>query len=292
MLHPSELVLNPDGSIYHLKLQPEQIADTIILAGDPGRIKVISSFFDHIDEQVENREFITHTGVYKGKRITALATGMGTDNIDIVLNELDALVNIDLPRREIKEKSRSLNLIRLGTCGSLQEDVLADEVVVSTHAIGLDGLMNFYGYTMDEEEQGLLQAFKEQTNWPASYNVPYLARGSFSLMEQLESNFKKGITLTAGGFYAPQGRALRLTPAEPDINQRLRQFNHDGHRLLNYEMETSALYGLARMMGHEACTLCVVVANRYANSFSKNYQQSMEGLIERTLERIGKETYE
>tara|TARA_B110000046_G_scaffold15690_3_gene15086 strand:+ start:20530 stop:21396 length:867 start_codon:yes stop_codon:yes gene_type:complete len=286
MIHPSELILNPDGSIYHLALRPEQVSNKIIIAGDPQRIATISAKFDVIECKVENREFITHTGSYRGQRVTALATGIGTDNIDIVLNELDALVNCNLEERTVKEKLTSLEIVRIGTCGSIQESVPADEVVVSTHAIGLDGLMNFYEFEMDAEEQEMFEAFKLQTFWSERFNKPYLVKGSNNLIKKIGEGFHTGVTITANGFYAPQGRRLRLLPRHPSVNDDLRKFDFKGSRIVNYEMETSALYGLSRLMGHEACTVCVVVANRYANSFSKDYKPVMNKLIDTVLERL------
>jgi uridine phosphorylase len=289
MLHPSELVLNKDQSVYHLKLRPEHLADKIIIAGDPHRIATISSRFDSIEHRIENREFITHTGYYKGCRVSAIATGIGTDNIDIVLNELDALVNIDLEKREVKEELSSLEIVRIGTCGSIQEEVLADEIVVSSHAIGLDGLMNFYDFEMNEEETRLFKLFKTQSNWKEILNKPYLVEGSKDLVERIGEGFHKGITITANGFYAPQGRKLRLKPRHENVNEDLRACDLEGKKILNYEMETSALYGLSKLMGHRACTVCAVVANRYANSFSKDYKPVISQLIDTVLERLTKD---
>lgn len=286
MIHSSELILNPNGSIYHLALRPENISNKIIVAGDPHRIATISAKFDSIECKIENREFITHTGMYNGQRVTALATGIGTDNIDIVLNELDALVNVDLEKREVKEKLTQLEIVRIGTCGSIAQHVPADEVVVSTHAVGLDGLMNFYNFEMDAEEEELFSAFKAQTNWREEFNRPYLVKGANQLIEKIGEGFHKGVTITANGFYAPQGRRLRLLPKHQAVNEDLRKFNFNGHKVVNYEMETSALYGLSRLMGHQACTVCVVVANRYANSFSKDYKPAMNRLIDTVLERL------
>ena len=286
MLHPSELVLNPDGSVYHLKLRPEHLASKIIIAGDPHRIATISSYFDTIEYKIENREFITHTGYFNGQRVTALATGIGTDNIDIVLNELDAVVNIDLEKRCVKETLSALEIVRIGTCGSIQEEVLADQVVVSTHAIGLDGLMQFYNYKMDADEQQLFDQFKKQTAWRDSLNNPYLVAGAEDLVNRIGEGFHRGVTMTANGFYAPQGRKLRLAPANEEVNEDLRRFEFRGNKILNYEMETSALYGLSKMLGHKACTVCAVVANRYANSFSKDYKPVIANLIEKVLTRL------
>ncbi|MEQ8909206.1 MAG: nucleoside phosphorylase [Vicingaceae bacterium] len=286
MIHPSELVLSPEGSIYHLNLQPHQIGKKIIVAGDPGRIKQISVHFDSLDHVVENREFVTHTGTLNGEKITALATGIGTDNIDIVMNELDALVNIDLNTREIKEEHTPLEIVRIGTCGSLQEDVPADEVVVSTHAFGLDGLMNFYDVEVNENEERLLKEIKKQTDWPESLNRPYLVEGDSDFIDQIGAGFHRGITITANGFYAPQGRHLRVKLKAPHLNEKLRAFSFENKRIVNYEMETSALYGLSKAMGHKACTVCAVVANRYANSFSKDYKPVINNLIQKVLQRL------
>ena len=286
MIHPSELVLNDDGSIYHLMLKPEQLAPKIILAGDPGRINTISSKFDSIECKIRNREFVTHTGTYDGQRISAIATGIGTDNIDIVLNEIDALVNVDLINRKVKPKHNSLEIVRIGTCGSIQESVPADEVVVSSHAIGLDGLLNFYNFEMNESEKELFNQFVTQTNWPESLNKPYLVEGHREFIKRIGKDFHRGITITANGFYAPQGRAIRLSPKFPDMNEQLRKFSYESLNIINYEMETSALYGLSRLLGHHACTVCAVVANRYANSFSKDYKPVISNLIDEVLERL------
>jgi len=286
MIHSSELILNPDGSIYHLALQPEQVAHKIIVAGDPDRIATISAKFDSIECKVQNREFITHTGTFNGQRVTAMATGIGTDNIDIVLNELDALVNCNLQDRTVKEQLTSLEIVRIGTCGSIQEHVPADEIVVSTHAIGLDGLMNFYDFEMDAEENKMFDEFKSQTEWRDRFNKPYLVKGSSDLIQRIGKGFHPGVTMTANGFYAPQGRRLRLLPRHTEVNEDLRKFKFEGNMIVNYEMETSALYGLSKLMGHKACTVCAVVANRYANSFSDDYKPVMNKLIDDVLGRL------
>lgn len=286
MIHPSELVLNPDGSVYHLKIKPEHIGKKIIIAGDPGRISTISSFFDTVEHKIENREFVTHTGYYKGEKVTAIATGIGTDNIDIVLNEIDAAINIDLNSREVKEEHTSVEIVRIGTCGSIQEDVPSDKIVVSTHAFGLDGLMNFYDFEMNQEETEIHAAILAQTGWQKELNNPYLVKGSEDLISKIGKNYNPGVTITANGFYAPQGRELRIKTKYPNINEQLRKFKYKGHRFVNYEMETSALYGLSRMLGHKACTVCAVVANRYANSFSKDYKPVVKNLIAEVLENL------
>lgn len=290
MIHPSELVLNQDGSIYHLNLQPDEIASKIILVGDPARVSLISSHFEKIEHRKSNREFVTHTGIYNGERLSVIATGIGTDNIDIVLNELDALVNIDLEKRTVNKRLKSLSLIRIGTCGSIQEKVKADELVISTHAIGLDGLLHFYQLKSDAEEEKLLNAFLRQTNWSKNLNPPYLVSGSKSLIAQIGKGFHHGITITANGFYAPQGRSIRMPLKNSLQNTQLRKFKEGDQQIINYEMETSALYGLSKIMGHQACTVCAVIANRYANSFSKNYQITMKSLIKKVLDRLTKKS--
>lgn len=282
----SELPINKDGSIYHLKLHPEQIAHDIIIVGDPGRVKKVSAHFDKIEVEVHNREFLTHTGYFNGKRISAISTGMGTDNIDIFLNELDALVNIDFEKRAPKSELTSLNIIRLGTSGALQEDIPVDSIVVAEYGLGLDGLLNFYTPEYSTQETVLNNAFIEQTNWPQELARPYIIKGNEGLIEKLGEGYVKGITATACGFYAPQGRQVRLDIKVPDINERLRAFQHEGNKVLNFEMETSALYGLSKLMGHNACTMCAVIANRFSKTFSKDYQLTIDKLIENTLQRL------
>lgn len=282
----SELVLNPDGSIYHLKLHPNQIADTILLVGDQGRVDTISANFDHIEHKVSNREFVTHTGIYKGKRMTALSTGIGTDNIDIVINELDALVNIDLENRIRKDEHKSLNLIRIGTSGTLMSHIPVDSVVASTHGLGFDGLMHFYGFEENPKEEALLKSINASLQLPQNLNRPYLVEGDATLLARLSEGFFTGITATACGFYGPQGRTLRLTPAVPDLNERMMAFSDENQRITNFEMETSALYGLSRMLGHKACTLCAIIANRATMEYSKNYKPVIENLVNTVLNRL------
>ncbi len=282
----SELVLNPDGSIYHLRLQPEQIADTILLVGDQGRVEVISAHFDTIEHVVSNREFVTHTGTYKGKRITALSTGIGTDNIDIVINELDALVNIDLKNRVTKDDHTALNLIRIGTSGTLMSHIPVDSVVASTHGLGFDGLMHFYGFAENPNEARLLAEINAALKLPASLNKPYLVEGDVALLERLSVGFFTGITATACGFYGPQGRTLRLNPAVADLNERMMAFEGENLRITNFEMETSALYGLSRLLGHKACTLCAIIANRANLEYSRNYKPVIENLVKTVLDRL------
>ena len=284
----SELVLTADGSVYHLKLKPEQLADTVIVVGDQGRVEEISVYFESIECKVQNREFVTHTGIFNGKRITALSTGIGTDNIDIVLNELDALVNIDLKTRTIKPEHTSLNIIRIGTSGTLMKDIPVDSIVVSSFGLGFDGLMHFYKFEENSEERALLKEINIALNLPNELNKPYLVKADDRLFEILSKGFFTGITATASGFYGPQGRKLRLTPAVPDLNERMMNFEHNNLNITNFEMETSALYGLSRLLGHKACTACAIIANRANLEYSKNYKPTMDLLIRTVLERLTK----
>lgn len=284
----SELVLNPDNSVYHLNLHPHQIAKDIILVGDPGRVKLISKYFDSIEYTAENREIITHTGTLNGKKITVLSTGMGTDNIDIVVNELDALVNIDLATRTIKKEHTSLNFVRIGTTGALQEEIPVDTFIVSKYALGLDGLMNYYQFDATKIETELLEEFYKQSNYNKTFAQPYFIKGDDELFNLFcnEDKFDSGITATAPGFYGPQGRVLRLSLKEPQINEKLNQFKAHNLRVTNFEMETSAIYGLSRALGHRACTVCVVVANRFSKKFSTNHHEVMQDLIQITLQKL------
>ncbi len=284
-LAESELVLNPDGSVYHLALRPEQLGDLVLVCGDPGRVARISRHFERIEHKVENREFITHTGVYRGTHITALATGIGTDNIDIVVNELDALVNIDLVKREPRSVQRSLRIVRLGTCGALQPDIPVDSLIVSAFGVGLDNVLHYYAFENTPPEQRLLPAFVERMEWPESLPFPYVAEGDEPLVRALQHGNVKGITLTAGGFYGPQGRQLRAVPAVADLNDRFAGFEHEGLRITNFEMETSALYGLSSMLGHRACTICAVVANRLRKEYSRDHHAAIDRMIGEVLER-------
>lgn len=285
-LLPSELILNPDGSIYHLNLLPEDIADDIIVVGDQHRVKRISILFDKIDVKKEKREFVTHTGWYKGKRITALSTGIGCDNIDIVVNELDAIANIDLDTRLIKKTPRKLNIIRLGTSGALQADIPVDSFVISSYGLGFDGLAQFYETSFEEDEKALQQEFIKQVNWKEELNQPYFAKANNELVKRIEEGMIKGITATANGFYGPQGRSLRLAPNVPDLNERLNQFSFQNHRITNFEMETSALYALGGMLGHNTATVCAIIANRFTKTFSEDYKKTVDKLIKVLLDRL------
>jgi len=282
----SELVLNQDGSIYHLNLLPENIAETIILVGDQGRVEKVSKHFDVIEFSTQKREFITHTGRIGSKRLTVLSTGIGTDNVDIVINELDALVNIDLKKRAPKEETKSLNLIRLGTSGSLQENLPVDSYLLSTHGIGFDGVFNYYEKAAEIEDTELTDAFMLQTDWKSTFPRPYIVEGSESLFNLLKDGTEHGMTATANGFYGPQGRQLRLKPTIPDLNERLSKFSYNGQRITNFEMETSALFGIGKALGHECATVCAIIANRYRKEYSKNHDLTIENLIAFLLERL------
>ncbi len=282
----SELIINPDGSVYHLKLKPEELAGDIIVVGDPGRVATVSARFDRIEVMRQNREIVTHTGYIGQKRLTVLSTGMGTDNIDIVLNELDALVNIDLTQRTIKPQHTSLNIIRLGTSGALQAGVPVDSVVASTHGIGLDGMLYYYKDLARVADRTITEAFIEQTAWPDVFPRPYAVEASARLLETIGAGFIHGMTTTAPGFYGPQGRVLRLETTHPDLNSAIAGFDFNGRKVLNFEMETSALYGLGRMLGHHTLTVCAIVANRVEKTYSKDYHPVIEALIGTVLERL------
>lgn len=282
----SELILNADNSVYHLNLLPHEISDTVINVGDPDRVKMVSAFFDSIEVRKQKREFITHTGKYKGKRITVLSTGIGTDNIDIVYNELDALVNIDLEKREIKSKLSSLNLIRIGTSGSLQKDIPVDGFVFSKYGLGLDGVLNFYKLKNEKDEENIIDAFRIHYPNEGILALPYIARCSGKLEEALGNGMFKGITASCSGFYAPQGRILRYELARPNFIDTLHTFQFAGHRITNFEMETGAMYGLARILGHQCCSINAIVANRITNEHTHKGEETMNNLIKLVLDRI------
>jgi uridine phosphorylase len=284
----TELILNPNGSVYHLQLLPEHVSENIIIVGDQGRVETVSRYFDRIDFKIQNREFISHGGTFKGKRIMVLSSGIGTDNIDILVNELDAAVNIDLQSRTIKNKHTKLNIVRIGTSGALQKDIPVDSFVVSKYGLGFDGLLNYYKDLPSINDNEVSQAFMKQTGWNKNLPYPYAVKGSELLLEKIGFDLTKGITATAPGFYGPQGRKLRLTPWVEDFNQQLTDFQYLDNRITNFEMETSALYGLGRLLGHETCTVCAIIANRVAKQYSKNYHAAIEQLIQLVLERLTK----
>ncbi len=288
-INKSELVLNSDGSIYHLNLCPGDVAETIMLVGDPGRVKIIASFFDTIELEKQNREINTVTGTYKGKRLSVMSTGMGTDNIEIVVNELDALFNVDLKTRYFKEEKTSLNLVRIGTSGALQSDIpVIESFVVSEYGIGLDGLAYFYKNGDSTIDNKLTSGFINEMNWDNNLPKPYGIRASDYLLEKVGFGWRKGITLTAPGFYAPQGRELRLKVKDNTIIERARKYTYRGTDVTNFEMETSALYVLSAMLGHKALTVCDIIANRVNDEFNPNYKESMKTLIVDVIERLAK----
>ena len=282
----SELILNKDGSVYHLNLLPHELAPVVINVGDPDRVAMVSAYFDQIDVKKQKREFVTHTGSYKGKRITVLSTGIGTDNIDIVYNELDALVNIDLPTRTIKKDLTSLYLVRIGTSGSLQANIPVDGFVCSTFGLGLDGLLNFYKLINSEEENSIIQAFRN--HYPNMGVLPqsYISKASSQLVELLSPGMYKGITASCSGFYAPQMRQLRLEPARMDMIDKLSSFQFEENSITNFEMETGAMYGLAKLLGHHCCSVNVIVANRITLEYSKDADSAMHRLIKTVLDRL------
>jgi uridine phosphorylase len=282
----SELVLNDDGSVYHLKLLPEHIAQNVILVGDPGRVEVISAMFETIEYKIENREFVTHTGTYKGTRITALATGIGTDNIDIVVNELDAAINFDLHSRQVKPKLQRLNLIRLGTCGALQKQLEINSTVITEYSIGMDGVKHFYDIKESEAERHVRIAFEGFSEFDDSINKPYVSQSNNDLFQKFQHLGKPGYTLTANGFFGPQGRSLRLPLSMPTFNEDIEKFQVNDRKVLNYEMESSALYSLGNALGHKCLCMCIVVANRKAMQFSKDYHPAMRQLIKDVLEGL------
>lgn len=283
----SELMINPDGSIYHLHLKPGQIANNIILVGDPERVDMVASFFESIEFRIQNREFITITGSYHGMRISVLSTGIGTDNIDIVMNELDALVNIDFETREIKETKISLNLIRIGTSGALQGEIPVEGYLVSSKAVGFDGLMNFYARRNEIADVEFEKAFKSHTQWNSLLASPYVVDCSSLLYDKIvDSEFIPGITISAPGFYGPQGRELRLGIVDQDINSRIESFRFKEFKITNYEMECSALYGLSKLLGHQALTVCIIIANRITQGVSINYKPVMKRLVINILQKL------
>ena len=280
----SELILNSRGAVYHLDLRPEEIAGTIVTVGDPDRVSEFSKYFDKVEVKRQHREFVTHTGLVNGKRLTVLSSGIGPDNIDIVMNELDALVNIDFETRTIKPKLSSLNIIRVSTSGSLQGDIPVDNFVASTHGLGIDNLLNFYRHEKNDEETQLIQAFVTHVQLQGYVSAPYITGASPSLLKHFTQGFHHGITVTCPGFYGPQGRVLRLGIGNPQLIDRLTDFRFGQHRITNFEMETSAIYGLGKLLGHHCLALNVIVANRIVKEFSKDSKAAVEKLIVKFLE--------
>jgi uridine phosphorylase len=279
----SELIINSRGAIYHLNLRPEELAPTVFTVGDPDRVSAVSRHFDTIEHKAQHREFVSHTGYIGKKRVTVVSTGIGTDNIDIVLNELDALVNIDLTTRMVKPQLTPLTIIRMGTSGSLQKDIPVDCFVASTHGLGIDNLLNFYRHDNTEEENSLLQSFTTQTQLHHRLAQPYISTSSPSLLKHFVDGFHQGITVTCPGFYGPQGRVLRLGLHQPELIDRLTSFSYGPHRVTNFEMETAGIYGLGRLLGHHCLSLSAIVANRISRTFSPDGHKAVEKLITDTL---------
>jgi uridine phosphorylase len=282
----SELIINNRGAIYHLDVRPDELAPTVITVGDPDRVKEVSKYFDTVEHKSQHREFITHTGYIGKKRISVVSTGIGPDNIDIVMNELDALANIDFETRMVKSELNSLHIMRLGTSGSLQADIPVDEFVASTHGLGVDNLLHFYRRDNNDEEKELLQAFVTHTQIHNSLSAPYITGAGSQLLKHFVQGYHRGITVTCPGFYGPQGRVLRLGLSNPAFVDRLTHFQFGQHRISNFEMETSAIYGLGKLMGHQCLSLNVIVANRVKKEFSKDGAAAVEGLIKKSLEII------
>lgn len=287
VIEESELIIRDDGSVFHLNMKPSQLADRVILVGDPGRVELIASRFDSVESRTSNREFVSATGSYQGKRITVLSTGIGTDNIDIVMNELDALVNIDLATRTVNDTLRSLTIVRIGTCGGMQEDVPLGSFVASEYSIGIDGVLNFYAGRDAVSDLDMERAFVTATDWNPQKAAPYVVKADDELTDRIAADdMIRGITVSANGFYAPQGRVVRLQLDDPDVNSKIRAFRYGDLKVCNYEMEGSLIAGLSRMMGHKALTVCCVIANRFAKEANVNYKGGIECLIDKVLHRI------
>ncbi len=283
----SELILNDDGSIFHLHITPDQLADKVILVGDPGRVKLAAGFFDSIECEVESREFRTTTGKYKGKRISVISTGIGTDNIDIVMNELDALVNVDLETRLPKKELKSLDIVRVGTSGSLQADIPIDSYLLSEKSIGFDGLLNFYEKRNEVSDIEFEQAFTTFVEWNELLTKPYVVDSSAELVKRIHSEETiKGVTISAPGFYGPQGRIIRLNTMDNGLNDKIAAFRHGAYKVTNYEMESSAIAGLSLLLGHHATTVCAIIANRANGTSSPDYKKTIIELLQYVLDRI------
>ena len=281
----SELPLQSDGAIYHLNLHPEELADNVILVGDPGRVAMISDLFDSVDIRKQNRELITHTGMYKGKRISVISTGMGTDNIDIVLTELDAVANIDLATRTVKEEHRSLNLVRIGTSGALNPDIECGSFVASSYGFGIDGVLRFYE-TGNLIREDMVEAFVQHTGWDKTLPYPYCTPASPELLSRIAHDMPQGTTVSAPGFFGPQGRAVRAGLKYPELNRKIESFNYEGMPITNMEMECSAIYGLGNALGHHPLTVCLIIANRVTGKFLDSYHDKMEELCRTVLDRF------
>lgn len=284
---PSELIINEDGSVFHLHVRPEQLASKVILVGDPGRVATVAAHFDLIECDITSREFHTITGMYQGKRITVLSTGIGCDNIDIVVNELDALANIDFESRTLKPEFRQLEMVRIGTCGGLQPDTPVGTYVCSRKSIGFDGLLNYYAGRNAVCDLPFEEAFTRHMQWNPQKGAPYVIDNDADLLTRInQGDMVDGVTISAGGFFGPQGRKLRIPLEDPDQNEKIMAFEYAGHRITNFEMEGSAIAGLSRLLGHKAMTVCMVIANRRAKEANTRYKNSIDNLIEKVVERI------
>ena len=279
----SELIINDRGAIYHLNVRPEEIADTIITVGDPERVAEVSKYFDRVEHTLAHREFITHTGYIGQKRISVLSTGIGPDNIDIALNEIDALANINFDTRSINDQKKSVSIIRMGTCGSLQGEVGVNELVAGTHGLGIDNVLHFYERENNEEEKAILAAFDEHTKISAHKIQPYIASASAGLLKHFTEGYSHGITVTCPGFYGPQGRILRLPLKMPNLVDQMTSFKYGQHRIANFEMETSAIYGLCNLLGHQCLSINVIIANRVKKEYSKDMSKAVDHMIEKSL---------
>ena len=282
----SELIINGDGSIFHLHLKPEQLADVVILVGDPGRVALIADYFDSKECEVANREFLTVTGTYKGKRMTVMSTGIGIGNIDICVTELDALANIDFETRQVKPEFKKLTLVRLGTSGAIQEDIEVGEIIFSRTSLGFDGLVSYYAGRDSVCDLDLERAFVEHTAWYEKLPAPYFVDADKALYELFKESTREGITIAAPGFYAPQGRWVRLQPHDLDLNKKIESFQYHGRRITNFEMEGSALAGLAALMGHSAATICTIIAQRVAKDACTDYKPFVRRMIEMALDKL------
>ncbi|WP_462318375.1 nucleoside phosphorylase [Marinilabilia sp.] len=288
-IEESELIINPDGSVFHLHIKPGELAPNVILVGDPGRVETVAAFFDSIEFSSNNREFVSRTGTYRDSRFTVLSTGIGTDNIDIVLNELDALVNVDFNTRQVNQQQKSLNIVRIGTSGSLQEDLPVDSWLLSESAIGFDGLLNFYEGCDRIADLEFERQLIEAVDWSPRLTKPYVVEADKGLFNLLHGkNVHTGITISAPGFYGPQGRVLRLPLQDADINEKLSAFRYREKQITNYEMECSAIYGLSALLGHKAATVCAIIANRKAGTASKDYKPVIKALIQYVLDRLSR----
>lgn len=281
----SELPRQNDGAIYHLNLHADELADNVILVGDPGRVPMISNHFDTIEVKKQNRELITHTGIYKGKRISAISTGMGTDNIDIVLNELDAVANVDLQAMEVKPEHRALNMVRIGTSGALQPDIECGAFVASAWGFGIDGVLQFYDHG-DWNDEAMVNAFIQQTGWNERLPHPYCTPASPELLKRIAFDMRQGVTVSAPGFFGPQGRQVRAGLAFPELHRKIESFNYNGRTITNMEMECSAIYGLGNLLGHHPLTVCLIIANRVTGRFLDDYHPLMENLVTTVLDRF------